>query len=232
MTVDTARLSRSPISAERWPDVARVPSDPLSVVAAPIADRLFRNAAARLPLRMIYPDGTVVGAADATLPTMVIHRPDRLARRIGRYGLIGFGESYMAGEWSSDDLAGVLTEFATSVADLVPRSLQRFRPIAVARQPRSHYNSREQAREQRLRALRPVERAVRRVPRRDDDLLQRPVRYAAGQPIDSWPTLSGARSTDCSTRRGSAQAVVCWKSERAGANCAFAPPPAARKCDR
>ena len=147
MTVDIARLSGSPISVERWPDVARVPSGPLSVIAAPIADRLFRNAAASLPLRMIYPDGTTVGAADPTLPTMVIQRPDSLARRIGRYGLIGFGESYMAGEWSSDDLAGVLTEFASSMADLVPRSLQRLRPIAVVRQPRSQYNSREQARQ-------------------------------------------------------------------------------------
>ncbi|MFY9922612.1 MAG: class I SAM-dependent methyltransferase [Mycobacterium sp.] len=147
MTVDIARLSGSPISVERWPDVACVPSGPLSIIAAPIADRLFRNAAASLPLRMIYPDGTMVGAADPTLPTMVIHRPDSLARRIGRYGLIGFGESYMAGEWSSDDLAGVLTEFASSMADLVPRSLQRLRPIAVVRQPRSQYNSREQARQ-------------------------------------------------------------------------------------
>ncbi len=146
MTVDAARLAGTPISAEHWPDVARIPSDPLSVVGAPIADRLFRNAAARLGLRMMYPDGTVVGAADPTLPTMVIHCPDRLARRIGRYGLIGFGESYMAGEWSSDDLAAVLTEFASSVADLVPRSLQRLRPMAVVRQPRSHFNSREQAR--------------------------------------------------------------------------------------
>ena len=146
MTVDLGPLSATPISAERWPDVARVPSGALSIGAAPIADRLFRNAAARLPLRMVYPDGTVVGAADPTLPTMVIHRPDRLARRIGRYGLIGFGESYMAGEWSSDDLAGVLTEFANSMADLIPRSLQRLRPIAVVRQPRSQFNNREQAR--------------------------------------------------------------------------------------
>ena len=61
---------------------------------------------ARLPVRLAYPDGTVVGAADPTLPTMVIHRPEALARRLGRYGLIGFGESYMAGEWSSDDLVG------------------------------------------------------------------------------------------------------------------------------
>ncbi len=147
MTVDIARLSDASVSARCWPDVARVPSGPLSIVAAPIADRLFRNAASRLPLRMVYPDGTVVGAADPTLPTMVIHRPDSLARRIGRYGLIGFGESYMAGEWSSDDLAGVLTEFASSVGDLIPRSLQRLRPIAVVRQPRSQFNSREQARQ-------------------------------------------------------------------------------------
>jgi cyclopropane-fatty-acyl-phospholipid synthase len=119
----------------------------MSVVAAPIADRLFGNAAARLPLRLVYPDGTVVGAADPTLPTMVIHQPVRLARRIGRYGLIGFGESYMAGEWSSNDLAGVLTEFARSMANLIPRSLQWFRPIAVVRQPRSQFNDREQARQ-------------------------------------------------------------------------------------
>ena len=147
MTVDIAQLSYTPVNAERWPAVARVPSGPLSVAAAPIVDRLFRNAAARLPLRMVYPDGTVVGAADPTLPTLVIHRPEIMARRIGRYGLIGFGESYMAGEWSSDDLAGVLTEFASSVDDLIPRSLQRFRPIAVVRQPRSQFNSREQARQ-------------------------------------------------------------------------------------
>ena len=157
MSVDIAGLIRPPISSERWPDVARVPSGPLSIVAAPIADRLFRSAAARLPLRMIYPDGTVVGAADPTLPTMVIHRPDRLARRIGRYGLIGFGESYMAGEWSSDDLAGVLTEFAKSVGELVPPTLQRLRPIAVVRQPRSQFNSPEQARQKHLGALRSVQ---------------------------------------------------------------------------
>ncbi len=147
VSVDIAPLATPPISVDRWPDVARVPSGPLSLIAAPIAGRLFRNAAARLPLRMVYPDGSVVGAADPTLPTMMIHRPDALARRIGRYGLIGFGESYMAGEWSSDDLASVLTEFARSMDNLIPRSLQWFRPIAVVRQPRSQFNNREQARQ-------------------------------------------------------------------------------------
>jgi cyclopropane-fatty-acyl-phospholipid synthase len=116
------------------------------VASAAIANRLLRRAAARLPVRLVYPDGAVVGAADPTLPTMAIHRPDALARRLGRYGLIGFGEAYMAGDWSSSDLVGLLTEFARSVTELIPPALQRFRPMAVVRAPRSQHNSIAQAR--------------------------------------------------------------------------------------
>ena len=211
--------------------MARVPSGALSIVAAPIADRLFRNAAARLPLRMVYPDGTVVGAADPTLPTMVIHQPERLARRIGRYGLIGFGESYMAGEWSSDDLAGVLTEFANSMADLIPRSLQRLRPIAVVRQPRSQFNSREQAR--------------RNISEHYDlsnelfaEFLDETLTYSSAlfdtlpAPDRSWPTPSGTRSTACSTPPRSAPAVGYSRSAPAGASCASVPRRAAHSCGR
>ena len=78
---------------------------------------------------------------------MDIHRPTALFRRVGRSGLIGFGESYMAGEWSSDDLAGLLTAFANSMADLVPPTLQWLRPLAVVRHPRTMYNSLKQARD-------------------------------------------------------------------------------------
>src|SRR5262249_13460517 len=131
------------LDSKRWPDVARVPRGWLTPV---IADRLFRRAAARLPVRVVYPDGTVIGAADPTLPTMVVHRPDAMVRRVGRNGLIGFGESYMAGDWTSSDLAGVLTEFAKRLAELIPPALQRFRPLAVARHPLSQHNNRAQAR--------------------------------------------------------------------------------------
>ncbi|MGH3536230.1 MAG: class I SAM-dependent methyltransferase, partial [Pseudonocardiaceae bacterium] len=134
------------IDPERWPAVTTVPSGPVAAASAVIADRLLRRAAARLPLRLVYPDGAVIGAGDATSSTLVINQPDRLARRIGRYGLIGFGESYMAGEWESAELVEVLTIFAESVADLVPTALQRLRPIATVRQPRSSHNSRKQAR--------------------------------------------------------------------------------------
>jgi cyclopropane-fatty-acyl-phospholipid synthase len=146
MSVQTIRRSTATIDSARWPTVAQVPSGLAAGAAAVIADRLLRRAVARLPLRLVYPDGTVVGAADPTVPTLVIHRPEALARRIGRHGLIGFGESYMAGEWSSDDLTAVLTVFATSVADLVPRTLQRLRPIAPAFRPRWRGAGRDQAR--------------------------------------------------------------------------------------
>ncbi len=143
MTIEIAETYAAAVDSDRWPDVARVPRGWLSPT---IADRLFRHAAARLPVRVVYPGGTVVGAADPTLPTMVVHRPEAMVRRVGRYGLIGFGESYMAGEWSSEDPVGLLNEFAKSVAELIPPALQRLRPLAVVRPPRSQHQSRTQAR--------------------------------------------------------------------------------------
>jgi cyclopropane-fatty-acyl-phospholipid synthase len=138
------------IDSGLWPAVAKVPSGPVAVASAAIAGRLLRRAAARLPLRLVYPDGTAIGAADPTLPTLVIHQPDALARRIGRHGLIGFGESYMAGEWSCEEspqgLTQVLTVFARSVAELVPDALQRLRPLGPAFRPRWCSADREQAR--------------------------------------------------------------------------------------
>ena len=40
-------------------------------------------------------------------PEMRIHRPDEFFARIGRDGLIGFGEAYLTGAWDADDLAGL-----------------------------------------------------------------------------------------------------------------------------
>ncbi len=146
MTIEIAGTRPTAIDSTRWPAVSQAPSGFANVTVGTVADWLFRRAAARLPIRVIYPDGTRVGAADPTLPTMVVHRPEAMVRRVGRYGLIGFGESYMAGDWSSTDPAGLLTEFGKRLADLIPAVLQRFRPLAVVRQPRSHRNSISQAR--------------------------------------------------------------------------------------
>ena len=179
MTIEIAETASTAIDSDRWPDVARVPRGRVSAV---IADRLIRRAAARLPLRLAYPDGTVVGAADPTLPTMVIHRPDEFARRLGRYGLIGFGESYMAGEWSCDDLVGLINEFAKSVAELIPPALQRLRSAGGGAPAALSAPKPSAGAPQHRRALRPVQRPVRRVPRRNDDVLERAVRHVARLP--------------------------------------------------
>jgi cyclopropane-fatty-acyl-phospholipid synthase len=134
------------IDSERWPAVASVPSGPRAAASAIVAHRLLRRVATRLPLKFSYPDGTTIGAGDAASPALRINQPDRLARRIGRHGLIGFGESYMAGEWESDDLTAVLTVLATEMASLVPPALQWLRPIILASQPYPANRSRKDAR--------------------------------------------------------------------------------------
>ena len=52
-------------------------------------------------------------------------------RRFGASGLIGFGESYMAGDWDCADLTGLLTVLARARGELVPPWLQRMRALAV-----------------------------------------------------------------------------------------------------
>ncbi len=40
---------------ERWPTVVHVPSGSVTIASAVVADRLLRRAAARLPLRLVFP---------------------------------------------------------------------------------------------------------------------------------------------------------------------------------
>ncbi|MFA4082769.1 class I SAM-dependent methyltransferase [Mycobacteroides salmoniphilum] len=143
--LDSATTDVRDIRAHRGLDITPVPSGPLTAARAVAADKLLRHAAARLPVRLVYPDGSVVGAADASLPTMRIRRPAALARRLGRYGLIGFGEAYMVGDWDCDDLVGFLTQWAASMGELVPPVLQRFRRITVPSVPRTQRNEPPQA---------------------------------------------------------------------------------------
>lgn len=136
------------IDAARWPDVTQVRRDTHARAAGVIADRLFRRAAARLDVRVEYPDGTVIGAdpQERILPRMIVHRPENFARRLGTGGLIGFGEAYMAGDWACADPAAVLTPFAAAAATLVPRPLQWLRPFVVAEHPADERNSEEHTR--------------------------------------------------------------------------------------
>ena len=116
----------------RWPDVAEVPRCP---ARGAVARALLRRTASRLPVRVTSPGGVAFGAGDKGSPVLTLRRPADFYQRIGAAGLIGFGESYMAGDWDCDDLTGLLTAFASQVGTLVPRPLQALRRFYVRRAP-------------------------------------------------------------------------------------------------
>lgn len=132
------------LDADAWPDVAVVPARPLR---AAIAKRLLRQAVASLPIRVTTADGERLGAGGADAPGMHLVRPDDFYQRVGSSGLIGFGEAFMAGDWISDDLAGVLTVLAGRIATLVPAKLQRLRTAALHARPSSQDNTVDGARQ-------------------------------------------------------------------------------------
>ena len=103
----TRNHSTAPWTAdpERWPDVAVAAGSP---ARAAVARAVFGTAVARLPVRVRLPDGSLHGDGGPAAPVMHIHRPREFFRRFGASGLIGFGESYMAGDWDSTDLTGLL----------------------------------------------------------------------------------------------------------------------------
>ncbi|WP_079273388.1 SAM-dependent methyltransferase [Streptomyces sp. TN58] len=142
-TPDPGAVIRGQVSAARWPDVARLP--PARRARTAVAAHLVGRALDRLPLD-VNP-GTAGGrSATRCRPDITIHDPEAFFRRIGRDGLIGFGESYMAGEWDSGDLTGLLTVLATHVDDLVPARLRGLRPLWAPSRPRRDRNTRSGAR--------------------------------------------------------------------------------------
>ncbi|NLU72867.1 class I SAM-dependent methyltransferase [Streptomyces sp. HNM0575] len=130
------------VDPRRWPDVARTPRR--APLRTAVAAHLVRRALARLPLDVRTPDGRHLGRGG---PLLQLRAPDRFFARIGRHGLIGFGESYMAEEWDAPDPAAVLTVIAGHVTELVPRPVQRLRALWAARQPAKARNTETHSRE-------------------------------------------------------------------------------------
>ncbi|WP_045864817.1 cyclopropane-fatty-acyl-phospholipid synthase family protein [Streptomyces sp. WMMB 714] len=142
MPVEAAQSAPGAADPPRWPDITREP--PPAPVRTAVAGRIVRGALERLPLRVRTPAGEVLGRGG---PLLQLHDPDAFFRRIGRAGLIGFGESYMAGEWDAPDLVGVLTVLAGHVGDLVPPGLQRLRGLWARRHPARQRNTEGRAQE-------------------------------------------------------------------------------------
>lgn len=80
-------------------------------------------------------------------PTLTLHDSDAFCRRVGTARLIGFGESYVAGEWDSPDLAATLTALAERMPVLVPRWLQSLRQVASITRPGSEVGTPDHVRD-------------------------------------------------------------------------------------
>jgi cyclopropane-fatty-acyl-phospholipid synthase len=128
---------------ERWPDIAVVPHTP---IRSAIAKRLFRNAAKRIPLRVQEPGDSWYGGGTGSDPVFRVVRPDPFFHRLGETGTIGFGEAYMAGDWTTDDLPGVLAAFAGNMRTMIPPFLHKLRNAVLSHQPGHHDNTIEGAR--------------------------------------------------------------------------------------
>src|SRR5450755_3010928 len=116
-------VARTP-GGGQYRDARPVPVDvPQAPVRAKAAELIFRAGVRRMPIRVELPDGRRWGAGGPDDPVMVLARPSELFRRIGRDANIGLGEAYQAGDWSSPQLADLLTAFATQLTTVIPASL-------------------------------------------------------------------------------------------------------------
>src|SRR5437763_6337475 len=130
-----------------WPGLATPPRTPLR---ARVAEAVFRSAVAPLPIRVVLPDGRVLGSGGKDAPVMRLVRPSAFFARLGADAKIGFGESYMTGDWTTGagtDLADVLSAFAARLTRLVHPALQKFRYLVERTQPAHEENSKENSRD-------------------------------------------------------------------------------------
>jgi cyclopropane-fatty-acyl-phospholipid synthase len=129
------------LATARWPGIAHTPRTPLKARAA---KAILKPTVDRVPVRLTFADGSTWGAGSADDPEMRIVRPKAFFARLGADTKIGFGEAYMAGDWttgSGTDLADLLTPFAERMAAIVPVPLQKFRVFVDKKLPHHQRNS-------------------------------------------------------------------------------------------
>jgi cyclopropane-fatty-acyl-phospholipid synthase len=140
LEVDAGRAAPEP-DLSRWPSLAPPTWAPLR---AALARRIFRGAARRAGLCIRLPEGVTFG--DPAGPVMDLVDPTSFFTRLGRSGKVGFGESFMAGEWDAPDLAETLEALARQIDVLVPPKLQWLRRFFESRPPDQEHNDRPGAR--------------------------------------------------------------------------------------
>lgn len=123
------------VDTSRWPALAKPASAPFrSAVAKAVLARVARSAG----IRVVFPNGKSLGPSHG--PQLLVKEADAFLTRLGRDGKIGFGESYMAGEWEAPDLEAVLEPLAKNVRSLIPQRLQWIRRFYEPRPPAEEDN--------------------------------------------------------------------------------------------
>lgn len=111
------RLEPQTVDLDRWPALAEPPGAG-GQVTAEIAQAL-RRSTRELGLRIDYPDSSAAGDYDAPV-RVVLHEPELFWARLADAGVLGLGESFMAGEWTSPvlrDAVGALAPWVAANAD-------------------------------------------------------------------------------------------------------------------
>ncbi len=178
-------------------------------------------------------------------PVMVLHRPDEFYARLGRDGLIGFGEAYLTRAWDAEDLGGFLTVLAAEMPRLVPAPLQKLRAAYVRRPPKTHDNTTDHTRDNiahhydlsnDMFRLFLDETLSYSSALFDTSVADRGAFTQAAPPEGgSGEALADAQARKverCWTAPASPPAPACSRSAPAGASSPSAPPVAARPCTR
>ncbi|MFD5633526.1 class I SAM-dependent methyltransferase [Streptomyces sp. NPDC127077] len=119
---------------------------PHAPVRAWMVERIFRQAMRSLPVRVAFPGGERIGRGGPDSPVMRIVRPAAFFSRLAVVGPVGFGEAYMAGDWTSTDPAGLLTPVAARLKRPARRPATAFRQWADQSRPDTERNTLEGAR--------------------------------------------------------------------------------------
>ena len=112
-------------------------------IRAAVAKQLLHRIAPRVDVKVVLPNGEVLGPDKVGLPTLKILN-ENFFNRLGNDLKIGLGESFMAGEWvAAPDLGDVLTPYAERLLNIVPGWMRKFRKIFEPFQPKHEENNPE-----------------------------------------------------------------------------------------
>ena len=201
---------------------------PLDPLLTTVAGRIGLAAASRIRrgcLTVQLPDGSrrVFGDRDSELRgEMHIHDLEAL-RRLLLGGEVGGGEAYMDGLWSSPDLVALISLAVANRTDLALSKGWWRLPAKVGRTiaHRRNRNTKRWRAAQHHGPLRPGQRLLPPLARRDDDLLERRLR---DRPSSRWPTPSATSTAAWPSWPASSAGSTCWRSAPAGAASRCMPP--------